>query len=127
MDFNRNPLAVPEDADFGLERLDPDVRAYLENSGALLEKPTDRLRKMNPLSIELYKRYKYDITKDPLEFGINNQHMNGGLAVNGWVRHQPRRLLRYRRGGRVLRGDASRRRSLERRSGLRDPVLSSLT
>ena len=84
MDFNRNPLAVPEDADFGLERLDPDVRAYLENSGALLEKPTDRLRKMNPLSIELYKRYKYDITKDPLEFGINNQHMNGGLAVNGW-------------------------------------------
>jgi succinate dehydrogenase / fumarate reductase flavoprotein subunit len=84
MDFNRNPLAVPEDADFGLERLDPDVRAYLENSGALLEKPTDRLRKMNPLSIELYKRYKYDIAKDPLEFGINNQHMNGGLAVNGW-------------------------------------------
>ena len=39
---------------------------------------------MNPLSIELYKRYKYDITKDPLEFRINNQHMNGGLAVNGW-------------------------------------------
>ena len=84
MDFNRNPLAVPEDADFGLERLDPDVRAYLENSSALLEKPIDRLRKMNPLSIELYKRYKYDITKDPLEFRINNQHMNGGLAVNGW-------------------------------------------
>ena len=44
----------------------------------------DRLRKMNPLSIELYKRYKYDITLDPLEFAINNQHMNGGLAVNTW-------------------------------------------
>ena len=39
---------------------------------------------MNPLSIELYKRYKYDITRDPLEFAINNQHMNGGLAVNTW-------------------------------------------
>ena len=39
---------------------------------------------MNPLSIELYKRYKYDITRDPLEFAVLNQHMNGGLAVDGW-------------------------------------------
>ena len=69
---------------FSLDRLDDDVRAYLANSGALLEKPIDRLRKMNPLSIELYKRYKYDITRDPLEFAINNQHMNGGLAVDIW-------------------------------------------
>ena len=84
MDFNRNPLAVPGDAAFDLERLDADVRAYLANSGALLQQPLDRLRKMNPLAIELYKRYKYDIARDPLEFAINNQHMNGGLAVNTW-------------------------------------------
>ncbi len=84
MDFNRNPLPVPGDAEFNLDRLDPDVRAYLGNAGALLEKPLDRLRKMNPLSIELYKRYKYDITRDPLEFAVSNQHMNGGLAVDGW-------------------------------------------
>jgi succinate dehydrogenase / fumarate reductase flavoprotein subunit len=84
MDFNRNPLAVPRDAGFDLESLDKDVRAYLQNSGALLEKPIDRLFKMNPLSIELYKRYKYDITRNPLEFAINNQHMNGGLAVSTW-------------------------------------------
>jgi succinate dehydrogenase / fumarate reductase flavoprotein subunit len=84
MDFNRNPLPVPSDAEFSLDRLDDDVRAYLSNSGALLAQPIDRLRKMNPLSIELYKRYKYDITQDPLEFAINNQHMNGGLAVDTW-------------------------------------------
>ena len=84
MDFNRNPLPVPGDAGFSLDRLDDDVRAYLANGGALLERPIDRLRKMNPLSIELYKRYKYDITRDPLEFAINNQHMNGGLAVDTW-------------------------------------------
>src|ERR1700735_556716 len=84
MDFNRNPLPVPGDAEFDLDRLDPDVRTYLGNAGALLEKPLDRLRKMNPLSIELYKRYKYDITRDPLEFAVNNQHMNGGLAVDAW-------------------------------------------
>ncbi len=39
---------------------------------------------MNPLSIELYKRYKLDITREPLEFAMNNQHMNGGLSVNVW-------------------------------------------
>ena len=84
MDFNRNPFPVPGDAEFSLDRLDDDVRSYLANSGALLSEPIDRLRKMNPLSIELYKRYKYDITRDPLEFAINNQHMNGGLAVDTW-------------------------------------------
>ena len=84
MDFNRNPLAAPGEEEFSLDRLDDDVRAYLEKSGALLEMPLDRLRQMNPLSIELYKRYKYDITRDPLEFAINNQHMNGGLAVDTW-------------------------------------------
>ena len=84
MDFRRNPLAVPGDAEFDLARLDADVEAYLRSAGALLEKPLDRLRKMNPISIELYKRYKYDITCDPLEFAVNNQHMNGGLAVDIW-------------------------------------------
>ena len=84
MDFNRNPLPVPRDAEFSLDRLDPDVRAYLANAGALLERPLDRLKRMNPLSIELYKRYKYDITRDPLEFAVLNQHMNGGLAVDGF-------------------------------------------
>jgi succinate dehydrogenase / fumarate reductase, flavoprotein subunit len=84
MDFNRNPLPVPGDAEFSLERLDDDARAYLANCRALLAQPIDRLRKMNPLSIELYKRYKYDITREPLEFAINNQHMNGGLAVDTW-------------------------------------------
>jgi len=84
MDFNRNPLAVPGDQGFDLHRLDPDVYAYLEKSGALLKKPIDRLRKMNPLSIELYKQYKVEIEKHPLLFAMNNQHMNGGLAVDVW-------------------------------------------
>ena len=44
---------------------------------------------MNPLSIELYKRYKKDITRDPLEFAVNNQHMNGGCVVDIWG-EQPR-------------------------------------
>lgn len=86
MDFNRNPEPVPGDAPFSLDRLDADVRAYLENNGALLGLPIERLAKMNPLSIELYRRYKKDITRVPLEFAVNNQHMNGGIAVDIWGR-----------------------------------------
>ncbi len=86
MDFNRNPLAVDGDEAFDLTRLDADVVAYLQKSGGLLPTPIERLRKMNPLSIELYKRYKFDITRAPLPFAMNNQHMNGGVAVDTWGR-----------------------------------------
>jgi len=86
MDFNRNPQAVPSDAPFSLDRLDADVSAYLANNEALLATPLERLRRMNPLSIELYKRYKKDITREPLAFAVNNQHMNGGIAVDVWGR-----------------------------------------
>lgn len=84
MDFNRNPVSIPGDEEFHLSRLDADVHSYLEKSSALLDKPIERLKKMNPLSIELYKQYKVDIEKYPLRFAMNNQHMNGGLAVDIW-------------------------------------------
>jgi succinate dehydrogenase / fumarate reductase flavoprotein subunit len=86
MDFNRNPEAVPGDAPFSLDRLDADVRAYLANNDAVLAQPIERLRRMNPLAIELYRRYKKDITREPLAFAVNNQHMNGGVAVDVWGR-----------------------------------------
>ena len=86
MDFNRNPEPVPGDAPFSLDRLDADVRAYLDNNEAVLATPIERLRRMNPLAIELYKRYKKDITREPLAFAVNNQHMNGGVAVDVWGR-----------------------------------------
>jgi aspartate oxidase len=41
---------------------------------------------MNPLAIELYRRYKVDIAAEPLEFAVNNQHMNGGIMVDVWGR-----------------------------------------
>lgn len=86
MDFNRNPLPVPGDQPFSLSRLDADVADYLTTAGAVQERPIDRLRHMNPLSIELYRRYKIDIAAEPLEFAVNNQHMNGGIAVDIWGR-----------------------------------------
>ncbi len=86
MDFNRNLEPVPGDAPFSLDRLDADVHAYLANNDALLAMPIERLRRMNPLAIELYRRYKKDITREPLAFAVNNQHMNGGVAVDIWGR-----------------------------------------
>lgn len=82
LDFNRNPQPVPGDLPFDLNRLDPDVREYLENNNALLEAPIERLRQMNPLAIELYKQYRRDITREPLQFNVNHQHMNGGIEVD---------------------------------------------
>ncbi len=86
MDFNRNPLPIPGDTPFSLDRLDEDVRTYLGTAGATQSLPIDRLRHMNPLAIELYRRYKVDIAAEPLEFAVNNQHMNGGIAVDVWGR-----------------------------------------
>ncbi|NYJ09819.1 succinate dehydrogenase/fumarate reductase flavoprotein subunit [Rhizobium leguminosarum] len=86
MDFNRNPLPVPGDQPFSLERLDEDVRLYLGKAGAGQDMPIDRLKHMNPLAIELYRRYKIDIAAEPLEFAVNNQHMNGGVMVDTWGR-----------------------------------------
>ncbi len=84
MDFNRNPLPVPGDEPFHLERLDDDVRHYLGKAGASQDLPIARLQRMNPLAIELYRRYKIDIATAPLEFAVNNQHMNGGVMVDIW-------------------------------------------
>ncbi len=86
MDFNRNPVAVPGDLPFSLDRLDADVSTYLQTAGAHQDTPIARLRHMNPLAIELYRRYKVDITTTPLEFAVNHQHMNGGIAVDVWGR-----------------------------------------
>jgi succinate dehydrogenase / fumarate reductase, flavoprotein subunit len=86
MDFNRNPLGVPGGQPFSLDRLDRDVATYLGHAGASQAQPIDRLRHMNPLAIELYRRYKVDIAADPLEFAVNHQHMNGGIAVDVWGR-----------------------------------------
>ncbi len=86
MDFNRNPLPVKGDGAFSLDRLDTDVSLYLRNAGADQTQPIDRLHHMNPLSIELYRCYKIDIAKAPLEFAVNNQHMNGGIAIDSWGR-----------------------------------------
>jgi succinate dehydrogenase / fumarate reductase flavoprotein subunit len=80
LDFTRNPTG------FSLDDLDDDARAYLANNDALLPTPIERLRRMNPLAIELYRMHGTDIATQSLPFNVNNQHMNGGVAVDTWGR-----------------------------------------
>jgi succinate dehydrogenase / fumarate reductase, flavoprotein subunit len=80
LDFTRNPTG------FSLDDLDDDARSYLANNEALLPTPIGRLRRMNPLAIELYRMHGTDIAREPLPFNVNNQHMNGGVAVDIWGR-----------------------------------------
>lgn len=82
LDFLRNIEPVPGDLPFALSRLDDDARHYLVNNEALQDTPLERLQRMNPLAIELYRMHGIDIAKDPLPFAVNNQHMNGGIAVD---------------------------------------------
>ena len=84
MDFNRNPAPGPDGKAFSLDDLDEDVRAYLENNDALQDLPIERLKRMNPLAIELYRMHGHDVATDPLPFNVSNQHMNGGVSVNQW-------------------------------------------
>ena len=82
LDFLRNPDPVPGDLPFDLMRLDDDARAYLVNNEALQATPLQRLQRMNPLAIELYRMHGVDVAADPLPFAVNNQHMNGGVQVD---------------------------------------------
>ena len=83
LDFRHN-YENKEDP-FSLYNLNEDVINYLSNAKALLGSPIERLRKMNPLAIELYKQNNWDIEKVPLPFSINHQHYNGGLKVGEYA------------------------------------------
>ena len=78
LDFTRNPSEYDENS------LDTTAKDYLINSGALSGTPIERLKKLNPKAIGLYKNNHIDITKEPLEIAVCNQHMNGGISGDIW-------------------------------------------
>jgi succinate dehydrogenase/fumarate reductase flavoprotein subunit len=78
LDYRENP------AGFCFEDISEEARTYLKNSNALFGKPIDRLEKMNPLAIELYKSRDIDLRREPLEIAVAAQHNNGGLCADIW-------------------------------------------
>ena len=85
MDFLRNP-ACNTKKDFDVAMCSDEVRSYLANNEANGALPIERLERLNPLAIELYKQNGTDLKVQPLKFGVNNQHLNGGIEVDLWGR-----------------------------------------
>ena len=78
MDFTREPTGLEN----GFDNIDDVSRDYLKNSDALIALPIERLRKMNPGAISLYKEHGIDITKEPLRIAVCAQHNNGGVRID---------------------------------------------
>ncbi len=84
LDYRRNPACAGEGGQLDPDRLDDEVRSYLEYSGALFGTPLARLVHMNRPAIELYADHNIDLSVEMLEIAVSAQHNNGGLAANGW-------------------------------------------
>lgn len=78
MDFRTNPSGL----EHGFDGLSEETYTYLENSGALLPTPIERLHHMNPDAIELYRAHGIDLYTQPLRIAMCAQHCNGGVAVD---------------------------------------------
>lgn len=83
MDFMHNPTPAPGWEAFSLGALPDESRIYLERSGALQDTPYERLKHMNPASIDLYAEHGVDL-REPLEVAVCAQHCNGGLTGSIW-------------------------------------------
>lgn len=84
LDFQKNPSWLGEENLFSMEILPKEVQEYLVKSDAVAPTPFERLLRMNPSSIALFKVHGIDIGHEPLEIAIAAQHNNGGLAVDTW-------------------------------------------
>ncbi|MBR3928748.1 MAG: FAD-binding protein [Clostridia bacterium] len=80
LDFRKNPVSDQ----FNFDCLPKEAFSYLENAGAFLETPIERLAHMNQPAIDFYLDNGVDLHKDMLEIALCAQHMNGGVLVDQW-------------------------------------------
>lgn len=84
VDFKSNPLGRPEWGDWDKTSIADLAVSYLNDSHAWADTPFDRLAKLNPEAIELYRKNGIDLQKESLEIDLCAQHNNGGLAGDIW-------------------------------------------
>lgn len=84
LDFRRNPEGNIVIGRFNLDKLSCEARDYLKKSNALFGLPIDRLMKMNPDAVKMYKSHGIDLFKESLEIAVCSQHNNGGLSGDIW-------------------------------------------
>jgi len=78
LDYTREPSVLEE----GFSALSEEAYDYLNNSDALIKTPIQRLAKMNPKAIALYKSHGINLYKEHLRITVAAQHNNGGVAVD---------------------------------------------
>lgn len=78
LDFRDNPSFK----EIPFDDLDDEVKDYILTNDARLEKPIDRLLKMNKKAYDLYIDHGVDLKKESLEISVCAQHNNGGLYID---------------------------------------------
>ncbi len=84
LDFRGEARGDRRLAPFEPGQLGAEAYGYLEKSGALMETPIARLRKMNGPAVELYASHGIDLAGEPLEIAVCAQHNNGGFRGSIW-------------------------------------------
>ena len=84
LDYMHDPAGLVAEGEQAFRMLRPVPYSYLENCGCLLKTPIERLKKMNPKAIELYRSHGIDLASEMLEIAVCAQHNNGGLAADLW-------------------------------------------
>ena len=78
LDYTKNPK------NYDSNELDLSAKDYLTNSNASGNNPFERLKKLNEQAILLYKSQGIDLSSEPLEIAVCNQHLNGGISCDKW-------------------------------------------
>ena len=92
IDFRNNP-SWGNNESFMPDRLNREVRHYLESSDAMKSVPVERLQAMNNPAFNLYLEHGIDLTREPLEIAVCAQHNNGGLKSTIWWESDLRHLF----------------------------------
>ncbi|MDR1385329.1 MAG: FAD-binding protein [Planctomycetaceae bacterium] len=81
LDYKQNPTG------FDAAALSEEAKTYLAKSGMTnlnATTPIERLEKMNPAAIQMYREHEIDLYREMLEIAFCAQHNNGGLAGTHW-------------------------------------------
>ena len=93
LDYRKNPSSAEKDGQFDPTCLVEETYDYLKSSDGLQGTPIERLARMNPAAIELYRSHGIDLYTEMLEIAVCAQHNNGGLAGNWWWESNIRHLF----------------------------------
>ena len=76
LDYTKNPEGFSKDL------LGDEAREYLFKNNAFGETPIERLEKLNPKAIDVYKRQSIDLYTQMLHIAVCAQHNNGGVLTD---------------------------------------------